>query len=67
MTGECLREIVAHSKFKPCVSASRWDVDAGALLQIFRSHANDVMDVACSHDGKWTATPVQTKQQRQAS
>ena len=28
----------------------------GTLLQTFSKHANDVMDVAYSHDGKWIAT-----------
>lgn len=53
MIGEFLQEVFEDSKFNRGVSARFWDVDAGSLLQTFTSHANDVMDVAYSHDGKW--------------
>ena len=56
MIGEFLQVIFGDSKFNPGVSARLWDVETGSLLQTFTSHANDVMDVAYSHDGKWIAT-----------
>jgi len=56
MIGEFLQEIFGDSKFNPGVSARLWDVETGTLLQTFTKHANDVMDVAYSHDGKWIAT-----------
>ena len=56
MIGEFLQEIFGDSKFNPGVSARLWDVGSGSLLQTFTSHANDVMDVAYSYDGKWIAT-----------
>jgi WD40 repeat protein len=56
MIGEFLQEIFGDSKFNPGVSARLWDVGTGKLLQTFTKHANDVMDVAYSHDGKWIAT-----------
>jgi WD40 repeat protein len=54
--GEFLQVIFGDSKFNPGVSARLWDVETGNLLQTFTKHANDVMDVAYSHDGKWIAT-----------
>jgi WD40 repeat protein len=56
MIGEFLQEIFGDSKFNPGVSARLWNVETGALLQTFSSHANDVMDVAFSHDGKRIGT-----------
>ena len=56
MIGEFLQEIFGDSKFNPGVSARLWDVESGKLLQTFTTHANDVMDVAYSSDGKWIAT-----------
>ena len=56
MMGEFLQVIFGDSKFNPGVSARLWDVETGALLQTFSTHANDVMDVAYSHNGKWIAT-----------
>jgi WD40 repeat protein len=56
MIGEFLQEIFGDSKFNPGVSARLWDVETGNLLQTFTKHANDVMDVAYSSDGKWIAT-----------
>ena len=56
MMGEFLQVIFGDSKFNPGVSARLWDVETGSLLQTFASHANDVMDVAYSHNGKWIAT-----------
>ena len=56
MIGEFLQEIFGDSKFNPGVSARLWNVETGELLQTFTSHANDVVDVAYSHDGKWIAT-----------
>jgi len=56
MIGEFLQEIFGDSKFNPGVSARLWDVETGTLLQTFTRHANDVMDVAYSHDGNWIAT-----------
>jgi WD40 repeat protein len=56
MIGEFLQEIFGDSKFNPGVSARLWDVGTGKLLQTFTKHANDVMDVAYSYDGKWIAT-----------
>ena len=56
MIGEFLQGIFGDSKFNPGVSARLWDIEAGTLLQTFSKHANDVMDVAYSHDGKWIAT-----------
>jgi len=56
MIGELLQEIFGDSKFNPGVSARLWEVESGKLLQTFTTHANDVMDVDYSHDGKWIAT-----------
>lgn len=56
MIGEFLQEIFGGSKFNPGVSARLWEVETGKLLQTFTKHANDVMDVAYSYDGKWIAT-----------
>ena len=56
MIGEFLQVIFGDSKFNPGVSARLWDVETGSLLQTFTSHANDVMDIAYSHDGKWIGT-----------
>ena len=56
MIGEFLQEIFGDSKCNPGVSARLWDVESGNLLQTFTTHANDVMDVAYSSDGKWVAT-----------
>ena len=54
--GEFLQNFIGDSKFNKGVSARLWDVETGKLLQTFSSHANDVMDVAYSHDGKTIAT-----------
>ncbi len=56
MIGEFLQEIFGDSKFNPGVSARLWDIETGTLLQTFSKHGNDVMDVACSNNGKWIAT-----------
>lgn len=56
LIGEFVQTIFGDSEFNKGVSARLWDVETGALLQTFTQHANDVMDVAYSHDGKWIAT-----------
>ena len=56
MIGEFLQEIFGDSKYNPGVSARLWDIESGKLLQTFTKHANDVMDVAFSHDGSRIAT-----------
>jgi WD40 repeat protein len=56
MPGEFLQNIFGDSHFNRGVSARLWEVATGKLLQTFQSHANDVMDVAYSHDGNWLAT-----------
>ncbi|HVG42282.1 MAG TPA: WD40 repeat domain-containing protein [Chitinophagaceae bacterium] len=56
MIGELLQNLLGDSKFNKGVSARIWDVETGELLQTFTSHANDVMDVAYSNDGKTIAT-----------
>jgi len=56
MIGEFLQTIFGDSKFNPGVSARLWNAETGELLQTFTNHANDVMDVAYSHNGKWLAT-----------
>jgi WD40 repeat protein len=56
MPGELLQNIFGDSHYNPGVSARLWDVSTGQLLETFQSHANDVMDVAYSHDGNWVAT-----------
>jgi WD40 repeat protein len=56
LIGEFLQEIFGDSKFNRGVSARLWDVESGRLLQTFTTHANDVMDVAYSNDGKRVAT-----------
>jgi len=56
MIGEFLQVIFGDSKFNPGVSARLWDVETGNLRQTFTTHANDVMDVSYSHNGKWIAT-----------
>jgi WD40 repeat protein len=56
MIGEFLQVIFGDSKFNPGVSARLWNAETGELLQTFTKHANDVQDVAYSHDGKWLAT-----------
>ena len=56
MIGEFLQNFLGDSKMNKGVSARLWDVKSGKLLQTFTSHANDVMDVAYSHNGKLIAT-----------
>jgi WD40 repeat protein len=56
LMGEFLQEIFGDSKFNPGVSARLWDVESGKLLQTFTKHANDVMDVTYSNDGRRVAT-----------
>jgi len=56
MIGELLQNFLGDSEYNKGVSARLWEVNTGKLLQTFTTHANDVMDVAYSHDGKWVAT-----------
>jgi len=56
LVGEFLQNIFGDSHYNKGVSARLWKVQTGELLQTFSHHANDVMDVAWSHDGKWMAT-----------
>ena len=56
MIGELLQNFLGDSEYNKGVSARLWDVNTGELLQTFTAHANDVMDVAFSHDGNWIAT-----------
>jgi WD40 repeat protein len=56
LPGEFLQNIFGDSEFNKGVSAQLWNVETGTLLQTFTQHANDVTDVAFSHDGKWIAT-----------
>lgn len=56
MIGEFLQTVFGDSKFNKGISSRLWEVETGKLLQTFSSHANDVMDVAYSHDGNWIAT-----------
>jgi WD40 repeat protein len=56
MRAEFLQNIFGDSHFNPGVSARLWEIDNGKLLQTFQNHANDVMDLAYSHDGNWVAT-----------
>ena len=56
LIGEFLQTILGDSKFNRGVSARLWNAETGELLQTFSRHANDVMDVAYSHNGKWVAT-----------
>jgi WD40 repeat protein len=56
MIGEFLQTIFGDSHFNPGISARLWDVKTGTLLQTFSHHANDVMDVAISHNGHWLAS-----------
>ena len=56
MIGEFLQNFLGDSKYNKGVSARLWDVNTGKLLHTFTTHANDVMDVAYSHDGQWIAT-----------
>jgi len=56
MIGEFLQVIFGDSKFNHGVSARLWDLETGNLLQTFTKHANDVMDITYSHNGKWIAT-----------
>ena len=55
MIGEFLQEIFGDSHFNPGISARLFEVSSGRLLQTFTHHANDMMDVAISHDGRWLA------------
>jgi len=56
MIGEFLQNIFGDSHYNKGVSARLWNVQTGELLQTFSHHANDVMDVVWSHDGKCIAT-----------
>lgn len=56
MIGELLQEFFGDSHYNPGVSARLWQTSTGKLLQTFDLHANDVTDVAFSHDGRWMAT-----------
>ena len=56
MIGELLQNFLGDSKLNKGVSARLWSVRDGVLLQTFTHHANDVHDVAYSHDGKCIAT-----------
>jgi WD40 repeat protein len=56
MIGELLQNFLGDSRINKGVSARLWSVKDGVLLQTFTHHANDVNDVAFSHDGKYIAT-----------
>jgi WD40 repeat protein len=61
MIGELLQNFLGDSHYNKGVSARLWEVSTGDLLHTFTTHANDVMDVAYSHDGKWVATASSDK------
>jgi WD40 repeat protein len=54
--GELLQNLFGDSKINKGVSARLWNVSGGTLLHTFTAHANDVNDVAFSHNGEWIAT-----------
>lgn len=54
--GEFLQNLFGDSKINKGVSARLFKVSTGKLLQTFSNHANDVMDVAFSHNGKMIAS-----------
>jgi WD40 repeat protein len=56
MIGELLQNFLGDSRINKGVSARIWKVNDGALLQTFAHHANDVNDVAFSHNGRYIAT-----------
>lgn len=56
MIGELLQNFFGDSRINKGVSARLWKVNTGELLQTFAHHANDVNDVAFSHNGQYIAT-----------
>jgi WD40 repeat protein len=56
MIGELLQNFLGDSRMNKGVSARIWKVNDGSLLQTFAHHANDVDDVAFSHNGRYIAT-----------
>jgi WD40 repeat protein len=55
--GELLQNFLGDSDgISKGVSMRLWDVQSGQLLQTMSAHANDVMDVCFSPDGKWIAS-----------
>ena len=50
--GEVLQNFLGDSDGMRGVSMRLWDVQSGKLRQTMAQHANDVMDVCFSHDGK---------------
>lgn len=59
--GELLQNFLGDSDGMRGVSMRLWDVQTGRLLQTFAEHANDVMDVCFSHDGKRLASASDDK------
>ena len=59
--GELLQNFLGDSDGIRGVSMRLWDVQSGQLLQTFAEHANDVMDVCFSADGKRIASASDDK------
>lgn len=53
--GEAFQNIIGDTDGNKGVSMQIWDVESGQLLETLAEHANDVMDVDYSRDGKWIA------------
>ena len=54
--GELLQNFLGDSDGIRGISMRLWDVQSGQLLQTMSEHANDVMDVCFSQDGRWIAS-----------
>ena len=53
--GEFLQNLLGESETNKGVTVRLWNVADGRLIQSFAEHADDVMSVAFSPDGKWIA------------
>lgn len=54
--GEIFQNFFGDSKAAKGISMRLWEVESGKLLEAVAEHANDVMDVCYSADGKWIAS-----------
>jgi WD40 repeat protein len=59
--GEIFQNFFGDSEGSKGISMRLWDVQSGALLETLAEHANDVMDVCYSADGKWIASASDDK------
>lgn len=59
--GEIFQNFFGDSEGNKGISLRLWDVQTGKLLEASAAHANDVMDVCYSPDGKWIASASDDK------